>query len=207
MELSLRSWGGTAARRGPRARPKAVLIVSSHPARRLLIVTAHDRPMTTKTKRTLVAAAVVTAVLGLGAAAWATDSPARPSVNAAANGAVAARIGGRHPLAGALFRRAVHGDLVVKDRTGQFVTVTVDKGKVTGHTPTSITLQRADGKSVTLALDSSTRYRGIASASEIADGKGAVVVSKGGTATVVAQRGNTTASASVDSSGEQVPAA
>jgi hypothetical protein len=82
----------------------------------------------------------------------------------------------------------VHGDVIVKGKDGKFVTVTFDKGKVTSHSDGSITLARADGPSVTVKLDGSTKYRGITSASDIQDGKGAIVVSKDGTATAVAQR-------------------
>jgi hypothetical protein len=53
---------------------------------------------------------------------------------------------------------------------------------------TSLTVQRADGQTVQLALDASTAYHGIDSATGLQTGKAVVVLSRNGTATHVAQR-------------------
>jgi len=163
-------------------------------------------------KRNIANVAIADVVLGVGAYAWAEGAPARPTTSPPAAALAANGRPGRagHPGL-ALLRRAVHGDVIVKDKAGQFVTVTFDRGKVTSHSDSSITVERPDGPSVTLHLDGSTRYRGITSATDIQDGKGAIVVSKDGTAIVVAQRqrgaGNTAADADVERSVDQVPAA
>ncbi|MCU1463892.1 MAG: hypothetical protein JWO37_3967 [Acidimicrobiales bacterium] len=147
-------------------------------------------------KRNIAVVVLAALVLGVGAYAWAEGAPARPASATATAMAGVPAVGGpadaalrpMRPAGRALLRRGVHGDVIVKDKNGTFVTVTFDKGKVTGHTGSSITVERPDGKSVTLTLDAATTYRGIASAADIRDGKGAIVVSKGGTATTVAQR-------------------
>jgi hypothetical protein len=88
----------------------------------------------------------------------------------------------------ALLRRADHGTVEVKNKDGQWVTVTFDRGTVTAADASSITLQRPDGQSVTIALTSGTRYRGVSSADQVATGKPAIVASdSGGDALLVAQ--------------------
>jgi hypothetical protein len=141
-------------------------------------------------KRNFAVVVIAALVLGVGAYAWAEGAPPGPTTTS--------------PSADA--------EVIVKDKTGAYVTVTFDKGKVAHHSDTSITLDRPDGQPVTLALDSSTTYRGIKSNGEIRDGTNAIVLSKGGTATVVIQRpeaarGNTATPASVERTGDQVPAA
>ena len=122
-------------------------------------------------------------VLGAGAAAWAQ------STNGGGSTAGTAPAGhGRHPGL-AILRRADHGTLDVKDKTGKFVTVTFDRGHVTAADAGSVTLQRPDGRTVTVKLTADTKYKGISSASAVVVGKPAIVVSdSGGAALLVAQR-------------------
>jgi hypothetical protein len=84
--------------------------------------------------------------------------------------------------------RAVHGDLIVRNREGGFEKVTVDRGTVTAVDGDSITLHRPDDVDVTLKLNDQTRYAGVDGASAVQKDKPAMVVSKDGTATVVMQR-------------------
>jgi hypothetical protein len=77
---------------------------------------------------------------------------------------------------------AVHGDVSTVTSTGATRTLTFDRGKLTAVTDTSLTLQRADGQSVTLARTSSTRTRGVGT---LKPGRFALVVSSDGTATRV----------------------
>ena len=84
-------------------------------------------------------------------------------------------------------RRAVHGDLVVRTKDG-FENVTLDRGKVTAASASSITIERPDGVSVTKAVNAETRFKGVDSADQLEHGKGALVVSKGDTAVLIAQR-------------------
>jgi hypothetical protein len=120
-------------------------------------------------------------VVGAGAAAW-----AQTSGGSATSGDTA---GGGHGHPGlALLRRADHGTVEVKNKDGSWVTVTFDRGTVTAASASSITLQRPDGQSVTIALTADTRYRGISSADQIATGKAAIVASdSNGNALLVAQ--------------------
>ena len=88
----------------------------------------------------------------------------------------------------ALFRRADHGTLEVKNKAGQWVTYTFDKGKVTAVSASSITLARPDGQSVTIAITAETKFRGVSSAADVTVGRAAIVVSDNGHALWVAQR-------------------
>jgi hypothetical protein len=108
---------------------------------------------------------------------------------------VAAPAGLRQAKLAKIIGRAVHGQIVVRTKSG-FETVTFDRGKVTNATSTSITLLRPDQVSVTLTLGSATRYLGITGASDIKSGQGAVVISRDGAATAVAQRAKPRASSS-----------
>jgi hypothetical protein len=130
------------------------------------------------------------------AAAAATSSAARPTIDltaatSAASGSSTtlgkAAGAGRLAKLARLARRAVHGDLLVKTKNG-YQTVTFDRGKVTAASATSVSVQRPDGVSVTEKLTSSTKYLGISSSSAIVSGKGAILISRNGTALAVAQR-------------------
>jgi len=151
-------------------------------------------------QRNVVMFTIAFVVLGVGAYAWAQGEPERPTTTTeapAADGARSERRLGRPQRvhqrrqqgAGVAGRagRAIHGDLIVRGRDG-FENVTFDRGEVTSHSATSITLERADGVEVTKAISGDTAFRGIASADEIGDGELALVVSKGETAVAVAQR-------------------
>jgi hypothetical protein len=89
----------------------------------------------------------------------------------------------------ALIGRADHGTLDIKDDSGHYVTYTFDKGTVAaGTNGDQVVIDRPDGKSVTVKIDAKTKFRGIGSAAELKEGQNALVVSKGGTATLIAQR-------------------
>lgn len=134
---------------------------------------------------------------GAGAVAWAdnasgTGSPSTaPAAGAPAAGAPApaAKHGGTKAggKGGDALRLADHGTLDVKIED-KWVTVNFDRGQVTDVAADHITLARPDGKSVTLKLTPDTKYRGVASWSDINKDKPAVVVSNGdGTARQVVQ--------------------
>ena len=133
--------------------------------------------------RRMAAVLVGTLVLAGGAYAYAAESPttAPPSDSAPA----AARPGPDHHRG--QLRRAVHGDLVVRTKDG-FENVSFDRGKVTAASASSITIERPDGVSVTKAVTPETRFKGIDSADQLEPGKGALVVSKGDGAVLIAQR-------------------
>jgi len=147
-------------------------------------------------RKALVGSAVLVAGLGIACAAWAESTPAPASgtlagapalvasTGSTGAGPAAARPGGRR--LGRLLRHSDHATIEV-DRQGQWVTYSVDRGKVTAASPTSITLARPDGQSVTLAIDGSTKFRGVASASSVRTGQPALVVSENGVAVAVRQ--------------------
>src|SRR5712691_3388658 len=125
----------------------------------------------------MAAVLVGTLVLAGGAYAYA-DTPSTVPSTAPASAPAAAHPGYDHrgPL-----RRVVHGDLIVRTKDG-FENVTVDRGKVTASSASSITIERPDGVSVTKTVTADTKFRGIHSADQLAHDKGALVVSKGDTA-------------------------
>lgn len=91
--------------------------------------------------------------------------------------------GGEHPL----LRKGIHGEILVKDGDG-FSTVIFDRGKVTAASGGSVTLERPDGKSVTVSTDDGTKYRGVDGYSSIRVGEPAFVVTKAGKTILVGQR-------------------
>jgi hypothetical protein len=134
-----------------------------------------------------------------GAVAWAqSSSPGSPATTASpatsTSPAITASPASRDAAVAdgarlqAIARRSVHADLVVKDKDGTYVTITIDRGTVTAASATSITLDRPDGKQVTLAVTTDTKVRGVASVAALQTGKAAVVLSRSGTATQIGQR-------------------
>jgi hypothetical protein len=80
--------------------------------------------------------------------------------------------------------RADHATVEIHAKTG-WETVDWDRGKVTSSSPTSITLERPDGQSVTEAITSSTKYNGPGSVAVV--GQPATVISLNGNALNVRQ--------------------
>jgi len=83
--------------------------------------------------------------------------------------------------------RGVHAEISLIKANGTTDAFVVDRGNVTAESASSVTLERKDGKSVTLGLTADTKIRG-----DIQVDKGAIVFSRGGTAfAVLAPRGET----------------
>lgn len=96
----------------------------------------------------------------------------------------------RHQAGGSLYRllrRADYASLQVK-RHGHWVTYVVSRGQVKADTPSTLTISRPDGVTVTVKLSPSTRYKGISGESGLEIGKRAAVISVGGTAVRVHQK-------------------
>jgi hypothetical protein len=128
------------------------------------------------------AVVIASLVLAGGAYAYAAEDPSTPSGESSTAATRQHRPRRHHPM-----RRAIHGELIVRTQDG-FEKVTFDRGKVTAVSATSITIERADDQSVTKAINGDTRFKGVDSAEQIEPGKGALVVSKGDTAVLIAQR-------------------
>jgi hypothetical protein len=141
-------------------------------------------------KRNAAVLLVAALVLGVGAYAWAQGAPDRPTTADQAAPASANRPAHPHMRGGGFggLLRAIHGDVIVRQQNGTgFENVTFDRGQVTAVSASSITVKRADGQSVTKSIDGSTKFRGAQSAADVKTGKGALVVSKGSTATLIGQ--------------------
>jgi hypothetical protein len=76
-----------------------------------------------------------------------------------------------------LVRSGVHADVSLIRADGSVDAFSVDRGRVTASTSTSLTLKRADGKSVTVSLSSATLARGT-----VTVGKPVLVFSRNGAA-------------------------
>ena len=130
----------------------------------------------------LSAVVLATLVLAGGAYAYAAEDSTAPPSGSDPAASRPHRPGRDHRV-----RHAIHGELIMRTQDG-FENVTFDKGKVTAASATSITIERADGESVTKAINADTKSRGVEAAEQLEVGKGALVVSKGDTAVLVAQR-------------------
>jgi hypothetical protein len=86
----------------------------------------------------------------------------------------------------AQLRRTDHATVEVKTK-GRWVTYDLDRGTVSAVSPTSITLARPDGQSVTFTIGPATRFRGVGSESAIALHQPALVVSENGAALRIRQ--------------------
>jgi hypothetical protein len=121
----------------------------------------------------------------------------------------AARRGPKAGRGNVLLGHAVHGDLIVKNKDGDFENVSFDKGVVQAKGDKTLTLKREDGKTVTLKLNDDTKYRGVEGFDAVQTDRPAIVVSAEGTARSVAQRapgGNNRRRGNVKANEEQVPA-
>jgi hypothetical protein len=170
--------------------------------------------ITTAGRKLAVGAAA--ALVGGVAAAWASSAGVGPGAATGSGASATARLeatasppGGAASAraTGSLLARADHGSLEVRVK-GQWVTFTLDAGKVTSVSGSSITLARPDGQNVTEAITSGTRFKGVTSPTAIVVGKRARVISQNGVAVQVAQRsGNASPSPATTGPAGTAPAA
>ena len=147
-------------------------------------------PSLTKKKMAAVGAGAAILVGGGTAAAFAatggssTPAPAASPASPAPSSSSAAAHHHARGLAGLLDR----ADLatIEVNKSGSWVTETYQRGRITAVSPTSLTIERADGHSSTVALSSTTHYGGQgASESSLQVGQTVRVVSVDGAATTV----------------------
>jgi hypothetical protein len=93
------------------------------------------------------------------------------------------KVAKRH-VAKRLVRAGVHADVNLIRADGTTDAFTVDRGKVSTSSSTSLSLTRADGKTVTVSVSSSTIVRGT-----ITTGRGVLVFSRNGAAFRIAAPG------------------
>lgn len=146
-------------------------------------------------RKGLVAGVGALAVVAAGGTAYAATGSSGGSGTPGPAAAAQPASGRAH--ARSLLRRADHATVELKVK-GQWVTYTLDRGTVTAVSPTSITLARPDGQSVTDTLTPQTRYRGVTSETAIQTGRPALVISDAGSALRVRQ---------APADGESAPAA
>jgi hypothetical protein len=79
---------------------------------------------------------------------------------------------------------AVHADVKLIKADGSSAAFSFDRGEVTAASETSVTIERADGPSVTKSISADTKLRG-----KLAVGGRAAVFSKGSAATAILARG------------------
>jgi hypothetical protein len=135
------------------------------------------------------AAGVATATSGSGggdraalaaapsASASATPSPPGPGLPGGRDGHR-----GRHGGFGVL-GRGLHGEWVVKNNDGKYVTLAAVRGQVTAYSPTSITIKAEDGFTATYVINSNTMVRAKAGGIKVGDQAGAVGEKSGTTLT------------------------
>lgn len=141
----------------------------------------------TRTRIAAVAVAAAASGAGFAGVSAVTAGPATASsLPATTVSSVTAGHHHAHPWIGRLLARTDHATVEVK-RHGTWVTLELDRGKVTAASATSVTLARPDGTSVTIAITPSTKVRGVSSAAALVIGHGARVVSLGGDALLVGQ--------------------
>jgi len=108
------------------------------------------------------------ATLGVGAiagVAYAATSTATTTSTGAAVGdtshakAKAGKGKAHKGKAGAIARRTVHGEFVVKGKDGKYVTTDAQRGSITAVSPTSVTVRSADGFTATYAVNADTKIR------------------------------------------------
>jgi len=92
----------------------------------------------------------------------------------------------KHAVVKHLVRAGVHADVSLIRADGTTDAFAVDRGKVAAVSSTSLTLQRADGKTVTVSLSSTTATRGA-----VTVGKQVLVFSRNGAAFRVGAPGGT----------------
>ncbi len=135
-------------------------------------------------RKTAFGALGLVAALGIGGTAYAaTGSSSQSSTSPAPSQSASLAA---HPHLRSLLRRADHATVELKVK-GQWVTYAIDRGTVTAVSPSSITLARPDGQSVTEAITSATKFRGVGSEADIQLHRPALVVSEGGTALRIRQ--------------------
>jgi len=148
------------------------------------------------TRRKVAAGAVAAiASVGAGFGAYALTAPAAASASASSapvNLAVSSQ-----PTASThtpkahrrrtLLERTDHATVEVKVK-GKWVTIELDRGKVTPVSGSSIKLSLPDGSSVTETITSSTKFTGITGASSIRPNVRATVISENGDALRIAQK-------------------
>ncbi len=147
--------------------------------------------------KTILGAVGVVAALGVGGTAWAaTGGPSgsgRAGSGQALTAATTAPSGsattpGAKALAraGSILSRADHATVELKVK-GQWVTYSVDRGRVGAVSPTSITIDRPDGHSVTETINSSTKFTGVSGGGAVQTGRAAMVISENGVAVRIRQ--------------------
>jgi hypothetical protein len=148
-----------------------------------------------RTKLLPVTAGAVVVALAAGGVAYAstpsTSAPASATTSTSASASSAHRGTLRADIVW-VARHTVHAQLVVDTKKG-YVTIDIDRGKLTTASSSTITIKRPDGPSVSATITAKTKFIGL-SESQLAPGDGVVLVQHAGYALYVAARAPTSAS-------------
>jgi hypothetical protein len=146
-----------------------------------------------RTKLLPVTAGAVVVALAAGGVAYAsTPSTSAPTSTSTSASASTANKGTLRADVVWLARHTVHAQLVVDTKKG-YVTIDIDRGKLTTASSSTISIKRPDGPSVSATVTPKTKFIGL-SESQLAPGDGVVLVQHAGYALYVAARAPTSAS-------------
>jgi hypothetical protein len=107
-------------------------------------------------RKIAIAGATAAVIIGSGTAALATSGSATPGTpSPTSSSAPAAKDGKAH----ALLRHTVHGQIVTRNKDGQFVTHDFTRGDVTAVSSSAVAVKSADGKTQLYKVTSSTKIR------------------------------------------------
>ena len=146
-----------------------------------------------KTKLLPVTAGAVVVALAAGGVAYASTPSTTSTPSSTSSSTAAPSTAHRGELRAHvvwLVRHTVHAQLVVDTPKG-FRTLTIDKGKLTSASSTTVTIKRPDGPSVSATITPTTKFIGLTE-SQLATGDGAIIVQHGGYALYVAARAPST---------------
>lgn len=143
-------------------------------------------------RKTAVGAVGAVLALGAGGTAYAATASSGSSPTVAAQAATSTTPtspttvvkGRRHR---GLLERTDHATAELKVH-GNWVTYTLDRGKVSAVSATSISVLRPDGQTATESINSSTKFKGVGSESAVQLNRPVAVISDNGVALQVRQR-------------------
>lgn len=111
-------------------------------------------------RKVLITGVTAAAIVGAGGTALALSGSDQTSGTPSATTSSAPAAAGKHDHKGRrMLRRLAHGQFVVKGKDGKFETHDIIRGTVSAVSATSITVQSADGKSETFAVNKDTLVR------------------------------------------------
>jgi hypothetical protein len=111
-------------------------------------------------RKIAIAGATAVVIIGSGTAALAASGSATPGSPSSAPSSAGSKAPAAKSAKGhALLRRTVHGQVVTRNKDGQFVTHDITRGDVTAVSSSALTVKSADGTSQAYKVTASTKVR------------------------------------------------